>query len=181
MTIKAHSLVSLPAKHPIHKWEHANAAARAAETVLPADLGAVSWQSDDDTFHVALTTAPTWLQFLANGGDATFQNLSVGGSLTYNITVVNAATYDLATDDYILHVTYTATGPVTSLTLPSAQAIAGRMVYVKDAGGNASANNITIDTEGPELIDGVSTLVMVADYEWLSLYSDGTNWYTAGG
>ena len=94
------------------------------------------------------------------------------------VTIVNAATYDLLPEDHILSVTYTGTGAVTSLTLPTAQTLKGRMVVVKDAGGNASANNITIDTEGSELIDGSATKVISTDYGAVRLYSDGTDWFT---
>jgi len=95
-------------------------------------------------------------------------------------TTVNAATYDLLVTDSILHVTYTTTGAVTSLTLPTAQATAGRTITIKDAGGNAGTNNITIDTEGSETIDGDSTWVINGNYDWLILYSDGSNWFIIG-
>lgn len=94
------------------------------------------------------------------------------------VTIVNAATYDLLPEDHILSVTYTGTGAVTSLTLPTAQTLKGRMVVVKDAGGNAGTNNITIDTEGSELIDGSATKVISTNYGVVTLYSDGTDWFT---
>lgn len=94
-----------------------------------------------------------------------------------SVTTVNAATYDLLVSDYILSVTYTATGAVTSLTLPTAQVVAGRIAIVKDAGGNAGTNNITVDTEGAQTIDGVSTYVINSNYQSASLYCDGTNWF----
>jgi len=99
--------------------------------------------------------------------------------LKHNVTTVNAATYDLLASDYYVHVTYTGTGAVTSLTLPSAQVVSGRTIYIKDAGGNASTNNITVDTEGSETIDGSATLVMSTDYQAIQLYSDGSNWFVA--
>ena len=101
--------------------------------------------------------------------------LAKGGN--YQITTVNAATYDLLVTDYILHVTYTATGAVTSLTLLTAQCVEGRVLTIKDAGGLAGTNNITIDTEGAEKIDGSDTAVIAANYNAINLYCDGTNWF----
>jgi len=104
-------------------------------------------------------------------------SIALSGGITNHVTTVNAATYDLLTTDYILHITYTGTGAVTSLTLPTAQCTAGRTIIVKDAGGNAETNSITIDTEGAETIDGAATFVIDANYEAISLYSDGSNWF----
>ena len=100
-----------------------------------------------------------------------------GKGIKFSTTTVNAATYDLTTTDYILNVTYTTTGAVTSLTLPTSQVVEGRVIVIKDSGGNASGNNITIDTEGSETIDGSATLVLNSDYEAVNLYCDGTNWH----
>ena len=35
--------------HVVHRWEHANTAAREAESTVDGDIGKVSWQTDDDT------------------------------------------------------------------------------------------------------------------------------------
>ena len=95
-------------------------------------------------------------------------------------TVVNAATYDVVKMRQVLLVTYTATGPVTSLTLPSSLCKEGNWLIVKDAVGLAGTNNITIDTEGSEKIDGQDTLVINTNYDWTLLYCDGSNWYVIG-
>jgi len=94
-----------------------------------------------------------------------------------NLTTVNTATYNLLVTDYMLHVTYTTTAAVTSLTLPSAQVVVGRTIKIKDAAGSAATNNITIDTDGAETIDGASTKIINVNYESVEIYSDGANWF----
>jgi len=50
-----------------------------------------------------------------------------------------------------------------------------RTVIIKDSGGNAGINNITIDIEGSETIDGNSTFVIDSNYGSITLYCDGIN------
>ena len=124
------------------------------------------------------TSDPTGGQlYIVKGGvDYRISNTDlVNNSLT--VTVLNAATYTIVDADNLLHITYTSTAAVTALTIPTAQALVGRKIIFKDAGGNASTNNITIVTEGGELIDGQATYVMNSNYESITLYSDGTNWF----
>lgn len=107
-------------------------------------------------------------------------NAELAGGVTHNITTVNAATYDLLISDYLVHVTYTSTNPVTSLTLPTAQTLAGRVIRIIDAGNNAGTNPITIDTQGIEDINGLDTYVIDTDRGAVSLYSDGSDWFIDG-
>jgi len=106
-------------------------------------------------------------------------NITVEGGQTGNITTINAATYDLLATDYILNVTYTLTGAVTSLTIPDAQFVVGRIIHIKDAGFNAGTNSITLDTVGAtKKIERNDTLVISGDGESLSLYcADSNNFY----
>jgi len=104
-------------------------------------------------------------------------NLDVQGGQTGKVTTVNAATYDLLVTDYILNVTYPTTAAVTSLTLPTAQCVSGRLITIKDASYNAGVNNITIDTEGAEKINNGDTVVINANGDSIDIYSDGTNWH----
>jgi len=53
----------------------------------------------------------------------------------------------------------------------------GRLFIVKDEGGDAATNNITITTTGGAvLIDGATTFVMNTDYEAVSLVWNGTSY-----
>ena len=100
----------------------------------------------------------------------------IGGATATTATTVSASTYDVLATDDILHVTYTSTGTV-AIDLKTAQLENGRIIRIKDAGGNAEEYNITITTEGAETIDGVATAVIYGNYGALSIYSDGTNWF----
>lgn len=90
--------------------------------------------------------------------------------------VAVAAAYTIKTVDYIIEVTG---GLPLTLTLPKA-AVAGkgRVFIIKDAAGGAAANNITIDGDGSEVIDGAATKVISTNYGAVWLYSSGTAWFT---
>ncbi len=89
-------------------------------------------------------------------------------------TPINAATYDLLPADQLLHVTYTLTGSII-ITIPTAKITDGREFTIKDAGLNAGTNNITVETEGAENIEGQSNLVMNIDGDSFTLYAYGGN------
>jgi len=95
---------------------------------------------------------------------------------TIGIATVSSATHTVASGEDIIHVTYTATGVVT-VTLPTSETTAGRIIDIKDAGLNAITYNITVVTEGSELIEGSATLTLNANGSAVTLYSDGTNWF----
>jgi hypothetical protein len=101
---------------------------------------------------------------------------SAFGISKVTVTAVDAASYTAKLTDDIIKVIRTATGTCT-VTLPSALCSNGRIISVKDAGGNASVNNITVATEGSETVDGDATKDIVGDYDSLDLFSDGFNWF----
>lgn len=72
----------------------------------------------------------------------------------------------------------TSTAAARTVTLATADVHEGKIIYVKDESGGAATNNITVDTQGSETIDGNSTGTISANYGVLRLYSDGTNWFT---
>ncbi len=112
-----------------------------------------------------------------NNGEAQIGGLRNQGSMTINRTEVNTATYTVAGGDYLLGVTYTATGAVT-INLPAAATVgAGAMFVIKDEGGSASLNNITIDPNGTEQIDGQATYTINTDGGSVTIYTDGSNWF----
>lgn len=67
----------------------------------------------------------------------------------------------------------TTTGSVT-LTLPAASAVAANTVVSIEK--RAAANNLVIDGNGAETIDGAATQTLTALYDRLDLYSTGSVW-----
>ncbi len=65
-----------------------------------------------------------------------------------------------------------------TITLGDASTKEGNGMIVNDESGNASSNNITVDTESSQSIDGSSSTTITSDYGSLKLYSDGTDWFT---
>ena len=96
-----------------------------------------------------------------------------GLALNRTATAVN---YTTVKNDGIVGVTDTSVAR--TVTLGSVAVFEGNTINVKDESGVAGTNNITIATEGSELIDGAATLVISSNYGVARLYSDGTNWFT---
>jgi hypothetical protein len=98
------------------------------------------------------------------------------GTLTFNVTTVAAATYDVLPTDVVILVDYTTTGAV-AIDLKTAQMLEGRTIFIHDCDGNASVNNITVTTEGAELINGGASVALATDNGGLIITSDGTGWW----
>lgn len=97
-------------------------------------------------------------------------NQLVAKNLKVRPTVTGTYTLE---DDYDIF-PLDSTGGAFTVTLASAGASSGRLVYFKRI--NAGANNITIDGNGSETIDGAATTVLTVQWESRTLYSDGSNW-----
>ena len=102
---------------------------------------------------------------------------TLGSGMVYSTTLVAGATYSVLVGDAFIYSSYSVTGTC-AIDLPTAQLLDGRTIVIKDIGGDASTNNLTVTTEGAELIDGAATAVISTDYGKVTLQSDGTNWYT---
>jgi len=81
---------------------------------------------------------------------------------------VTSATYEVVVSDH--YVGCDRDGAI-EITLPTAQATPGRVLTIKDEGGHAQANHITIITEG-----AVTVYVLSHDYEAVTLRCDGVTW-----
>lgn len=110
-------------------------------------------------------------------------NITVLGTLTacnqkYCRTEVSTSTYTIVETDDIIAANTLANAIV--MTLPLISTLTDGLLQVKivDEGGNASANNITINTSGSDTIFGGTTTIIAGDYNAIQIYSDGTNkWF----
>jgi hypothetical protein len=80
----------------------------------------------------------------------------------------------LATDEVVL---VDVTGGPVAITLPPP--VARKTIKFVDITGGAATNNITVSQNAAETIDGATSIVMNANYETLTLISNGTNWFSA--
>ena len=93
----------------------------------------------------------------------------VQGSVGYKVSTITSAT----TLDNTYHVVLCNNG-VYTVTLPSASANAGRVYQIKNI--DVQGDDITIDGNGSETIDGDTTYVLSAYKNSITIVSDGTNW-----
>jgi hypothetical protein len=97
----------------------------------------------------------------------------VNGGMRHTVrSISGATTLDTTTTDYIVLANSSSAG--FTITLPAATS--GRKLVIKDSGGSAQTNNITI-SPASGTIDGASTFVLNNNYQSVDLVSDGINWW----
>ena len=97
-----------------------------------------------------------------------------GGKLNRTAT---ATTYTALVTDHYIGVTSTASAR--TINLPAAAtAGAGKTYIIKDESGAAGTNNITVDGNASETIDGAATKAISTNYGVLRVICDGSNWFT---
>lgn len=91
-----------------------------------------------------------------------------------NLVVVDSSQNTAGAGTYLVN---TSTSALT-VTLDTGDAVGtdGTQIIIKDRSGNASAQNITIDTEGAETIEGDASLTISTDYGMLWVVSYDGNW-----
>lgn len=102
-----------------------------------------------------------------------------GNSLTLNRTVVNNGNtpYTVLYTDYFIACDTSSSAITINLPAITGDIVAGFMIVVKDEGLNAITNNITIDPNGSDTIEGETTYTIDRNGQSLSIYNDGTNWF----
>lgn len=107
---------------------------------------------------------------------AATHNVDIQGSLGLKFTSTSSTSYTVLVSDLIVHLTSSSARTVN---LPAAATAVARKTYIiKDANGNAATNNITVDGNASETIDGSLTKVINTNYGSIRIYTDGSNWFT---
>ena len=105
------------------------------------------------------------------GNNNPTSTLSVTGSTAYSITT-KTANYTASANDY--SIVCNNTGAIT-ISLPAASGATGRVYVIKKI--SAALNNVTIDPNSSETIDGSSTRVLTLQYESVMIQCDGSSRY----
>lgn len=103
-------------------------------------------------------------------GTSTFQ---VTGSIATNITKVTTSYTVNAGDNTVLA---DASGSALTITLPAPGTIAGRIYTIKKVGNGGIDKEVTISTTGGT-IDGSSNYIIYNDWTFVTLQTDGSDWY----
>ena len=112
---------------------------------------------------------------ISGSGQAQFGSLQIAGGLQLQRTFTNS-TITASTSTYYIGVD--STNNVVNVRLPSASLLTDGQTYVvKDEGGNAANNNITILASGTETIDGQNSIVLESPHASIQLYCNGSNKY----
>jgi hypothetical protein len=122
----------------------------------------------------------------AFGGDKNFAaNVTVGNATTGNSTLnvdgsVAMAIKTVATSGYTLNdkdntILANATASALVINLPAAAV--GRMYTIKKIGTGGIDHDVTVTPAGTALIEGGTNFVIYNDWTFITIQSDGTNWY----
>ena len=149
--------------------------------VVQDKTGATCFKVDQDGATTITNLAQTGgtINNVAIGGSTPAAVSMTAGSVKYRSKDDGDSPYSVVASDYIIGVD-TSSGVVEIDLQAASSAGAGRMLIIKDVGGSAGANNITIDPNGSEKIDGQSTVVIAANSGSVMLFCDGSNYFIAG-
>lgn len=131
----------------------------------------ISTNEDDVGSSTLLTLDSTGK--LGLGVSSPLTRLHISGGVTIEPTSISSNT---TLDETHSVVDVNATSGNIVLTLPSASGISGRQYIITKS--DASANTVTIDADGTETINGELNVVLNDQFDYITIRSNGTNWFT---
>jgi hypothetical protein len=122
--------------------------------------------------NVSVSSSATDAGFLFNvAGTGRFTSaLTTAGRLSAFLN--RTTTYTLTATDEVVYAD--ATSGAFTVSLPTAGSRGGQTYTIKRA--NAGANNVTVGTTSSQTIDGSTTYVLSAQYKYVTVVSNGSNW-----
>lgn len=139
-------------------------------------------------FGVELAVAPDDVKFKIGDGVTAWNDLPyksgigpqgpagpAGGAPVVQIASTNVTLSDDTSDLTVAMTTGVASKMVT---LPTAADNTGRRITIKKV--DAGAGSVVVDGEGAETIDGSTTYTINAQYAFVTVQSDGSNWMIIG-
>ena len=114
---------------------------------------------------------------ISGSSNLLFQNnvLQLGGALKLGRTLVSSS-YTVSTTDFFVG-TDTSNAAFQITLADASQLSDGQMLVIKDEGGNARNNNITVAASGAQTIDGQNQVILESPYAAIQLYCNGSNKY----
>lgn len=123
------------------------------------------------TFQDSVAAAKSIIVGGTGNANSTVQ---VDGSMALAIKTITSSYTANGTDNTILANT---TSAAITLTLPDPSSIAGRIYTVKKIGSGGIDRELTITPSSGTTIDGGASYVIYNDWTYVTIQTDGTNWY----
>ncbi len=147
--------------------------------VVSISKGSISAPKMTEAQRDAIGSPTTGLQvFNTDTNKLDFYNGSIWGGVDAGFGLLSAKTADYTVLDgdgiYVVLMTTGATDR--TVTLPTASANTDRVLCIKKV--DTGAGDLTVDGEGAEVIDGVTTKLIVMPSGTLCIAGDGTGWHT---
>lgn len=173
-----HNLPTAAPAQPTGKTAVEGSAATALRSDARIAQGIVSAKGDllthDGSTAERLPVGTDGQVLVADSGEATGQRWTAPGLL--GAIQTQTANYTATEDDDVI--LCDATGGAFTVTLPPAADVEGLKLYLKKI--DASANAVTIDADGAEVIDGSLTQSLAARWQSVTIVSNSAAWWIIG-
>ena len=160
--VEANDSIILDQPYPIPEQDDADDETDMATDYPVAQFGNVMHRAKhsglQDKWTTMVTEGNTRWQALAQDIRCPFRSVTAAGATSLN-----------AEDTIVL----ANNAAAQTINLVAAATCAGRTITVKQLG----AGNVTLDGSGAETIDGATTYALTAQYQSVSVYSNGTAWH----